>query len=143
MEEESSPSTTPLIAQVVESFITSVESLADTFPLAMKTIADSQVEIGQEMLTSLMSLANEFLEFHNLGITRDKMTHLIEDLPEEEKKKFSDDKGREEILYRFSNVLQEMLHDVSWMKSSSQRVPSIAEYLRKKLGNGQKMLMAN
>ena len=38
MDEDSSTPTTPLIAQVVESYITSVESLADTFPLAMKAI---------------------------------------------------------------------------------------------------------
>ena len=142
MEEESSPSTIPLIAQVVESFITSVESLADTFPLAMKTIADSQAKIGDEMLTSLMSLAHEFLEFHHVGINRDEMTHFLEGLSEEERKKIFDGKGQE-ILERFFNVLQKMLNDVSWMKSSSQRLPSITEYLRKKLENGRKMLIAN
>ncbi len=97
MEEESSPSTIPLIAQVVESFITSVESLADTFPLAMKTIADSQAKIGDEMLTSLMSLAHEFLEFHHVGINRDEMTHFLEGLSEEERKKIFDGKGQEII----------------------------------------------
>ncbi len=142
MEEENSPPTIPLIAQVVESFITSVESLADTFPLAMKTIADSQEKIGDEVLTSLMSLANEFLEFHQVGINRDEMTHFLEGLSEEEKKKIFDNKGQE-IFNRFLNILKEMLNDVSWMKSSSQRMPSIFEYLRKKLENGQKMLMAN
>ena len=133
MEEESSPSTIPLIAQVVESFITSVESLADTFPLAMKTIADSQKKIGDEMLTSLMSLAHEFLEFHHAGMNRDEMTQSLEGLSEEEKKK---------IFEGFFNVLQKMLKDVSWMKSSSQRLPSMTEYLRKRLENGQKMLIA-
>src|SRR5258708_24467774 len=128
MEEESSPSTTLLIAQVVESFITSVESLADTFPLAMKAIADSQAKNVDEILKSLLSLGHEFLEFHHLGIkNRDEITHFLEGSSEEERK-ILDDKGQETIN-KFFSVLQEMLNDVSWMKSSSQRLPSIVEYL--------------
>lgn len=50
MDEESTPSTTPLIAQVVESFIMSVESLDDTFPIVFDAIAVSQAKIVDEIM---------------------------------------------------------------------------------------------
>ena len=65
MEEEGIPSNTPLIAQVVESFITSLESLADTFPIAMIAIANSQTKLIEEITTSFIGLVSEFLEFHH------------------------------------------------------------------------------
>ena len=142
MEEEGIPSTTPLIAQVVESFITSVESLAETCPLAMNAIAISKTKIEKEIVMSFISLMSEFLEFHHVGIkSNDDITQLLEELSEEEREIFKN--RAQEISDRFNKALQQILNDVSWMKSSSQRLPSITEYLRKKVENGEKMDVAN
>ena len=77
-----------------------------------------------------------------MGIkSNDDITQLLEELSEEEREIFKN--RAQEISDRFNKALQQILHDVSWMKSSSQRLPSITEYLRKKVENGEKMDVAN
>jgi len=155
--EENSPPTPPLIAQVVESFITSVDGLADTFPLAMKALADAQWKNIEKTMSSFISLMHEYIEFHYLKIKdKDEITHMLESLYEKKKEYVthaSDELSKEElekfkeksqeIFEMFLETINQILKDVSWMRSSSQRLPSMTIYLQTLMEHGQKMLVAD
>ena len=142
MEEANLLPSVPSIAQVVGSLITSIESLADTFPLTLNAIRASQWKTLVEGIHNVLNVINEFLEFHNKGIRdRDDINRLVEELSEEEKTALRD--KSQEMFETLFSIFSDILNDPSWMKSSSQRIPSIVMYFHKLVEKLQKTEVAN
>jgi hypothetical protein len=142
MEKENLLPSDQSLAQVLESLITALDSLADTFPLTMKAILGSQNNYMIDFMRNFVSLINEYLEFHNKGIgNREDINRSIEALSEEEKKALID--NQYEMYDKVLAILQDILADISWMKNSSQRFPSISAYIHKVAGTMKKMILAD
>ena len=122
-----------LIAQALEDFIRSVESLADTFPLVVSAIHTSQSENHKKSLAGLMALMKEFTDFHNIVPQGDQIDN-IEDV---------DIKTTEETGEIVERAIKRVFEDVSWMKASSQRFPYMMRHFHDLAKELEKLTLAN
>lgn len=130
------------LAQVLESLIIALNSLADTFPLTLKAVKASHLKYIIDFMKNILSLINEYLEFHNKGIgNREDLNRFIEALSEEKKKALKD--NQKEMFEKVFVILQDILTDINWMKNSSQRFPSIYAYIQKSAGTINRMNVAD
>ncbi len=120
----------PSIAAALETFIKSIDGLADTFSPTMSAITFSKDELLEEGVNSIISIIIEFLESKNVNAKELFRENMIQEkLPKDAGK-------RDEAQKIIINTLTDIINKPDWMKSYAQRLPSILVYwqrLRKKV----------
>src|SRR5260370_2157000 len=121
-ENEVISTTTPSIAFALETFIKSIDGLAETFSPTISAIASYKIKLVTDSINSFSSLFLEYAESRDINARDILKNNIIQ-------KKIPEDQLKiENILEGVPDLLSEILSKPEWMKSSTQRLPSIISY---------------
>lgn len=121
-ESEEISTTTPSIATALETFITSIDGLADAFSPTISAITSSRVKLFEETLNSISSIMLEYAESKDVNAREIMKKRIIEQNLSKDKFEIGN------VLEGMPELLSEILSKPDWMKSSTQRLPSILSY---------------